>query len=354
MVFIYSVLVICLLVGIWFLIPAYTLPIKDAHGLPIKRSIASIEKVKLGGSEQWMLIRGENIQNPIILFLHGGPGSADMALIRKHKQELEKYFTVVTWDQRGAGKSYTARQPSTNMTISHFGSDTHELTEILRQRFNQKKIYLVGHSWGSVLGILTVQKYPDLYYAYIGIGQVANMVEGEQLSYDWTLAQAIKANDNRAVQTLTEMGRPPYAGDWQKKTIAERRLLEKYGGEVYGNSSGVLPLVLSSLISATEYTLFDKVNFFRGLLGSMRLLWQELMTINLMKQAPNLKVPVYFLLGKYDYEVPNSLAEQYFKDLEAPSKTLIWFENSAHFPNIEEKDKFNEVLINQILPATYI
>ena len=354
MVFIYFVLVICLLVGIWFLIPAYTLPIKDARGLPIKRSIASIEKVKLGGSEQWMLIRGENIQNPIILFLHGGPGSADMALIRKHKQELEKYFTVVTWDQRGAGKSYTARQPSTNMTISHFGSDTHELTEILRQRFNQKKIYLVGHSWGSVLGILTVQKYPDLYYAYIGIGQVANMVEGEQLSYDWTLAQAIKANDNRAVQTLTEMGRPPYAGDWQKKTIAERRLLEKYGGEVYGNSSGVLPLVLGSLISATEYTLLDKVNFFRGLLGSMQLLWQELMTINLMKQAPNLKVPVYFLLGKYDYEVPNSLAEQYFKDLEAPSKTLIWFENSAHFPNIEEKDKFNEVLINQILPATYI
>ena len=354
MVFIYSVLVICLLVGIWFFIPAYTLPIKDAHGLPIKRSIASIEKVKLGGSEQWILIRGENIQNPIILFLHGGPGSADMALIRKHKQELEKYFTVVTWDQRGAGKSYTARQPSTDMTIGHFGSDTHELTEILRQRFNKKKLYLVGHSWGSVLGILTVQKYPDLYYAYIGIGQVANMVEGEQLSYDWTLAQAIKANDNRAVQTLMEMGRPPYAGDWQKKTIAERRLLEKYGGEVYGNSSGVLPLVLGSLISATEYTLLDKVNFFRGLLGSMRLLWQELMTINLMKQAPNLKVPVYFLLGKYDYEVPNSLAEQYFKDLEAPSKTLIWFENSAHFPNIEEKDKFNEVLINQILPATSI
>ena len=330
------------------------MPIKDEQGHTIKGSIASLEKVKLGGQEQWILIRGEDTKKPIILFLHGGPGAADMGLIRKYKQKLEKYFVVVTWDQRGAGKSYAAMQPSTDMTIDHFISDTYELTELLRQRFKQKKIYLVGHSWGSILGILTVQKYPDLYYAYAGIGQIANMVEGEQLSYDWTLAQAKKVNDNRAVQKLTAMGRPPYTGDLLKKMMAERRLLKKYGGEVYGNSWGATSLVLGSLISTKEYTLLDKVNFFRGAFGSVSLLWQEIMTINLMQQAPILKVPVYFMLGRYDYEVPNPLAEQYFNLLEAPIKELIWFENSAHLLNVEENDKFNGVLINHILPATYI
>jgi pimeloyl-ACP methyl ester carboxylesterase len=235
------------------------------------------------------------------------------------------------------------------MTINQFVSDACELTKILCHRFNQKKIFLVGHSWGSALGVFCAQQNPDLYYAYIGIGQVANMYENEKLTYQFTLEQAKKANDKHSVKTLEKIGKPPYTGKWQKKFMTQRRLLGKYGGEMYCCSKGAFPLVFRNLICSTEYTLFDKIYFFRGILSSVRLVWPEIMTINLMEQATSLKVPVFFILGRHDFEAPSALAEQYFNSLEAPYKELIWFENSAHLPNIEENDKFNDLMINKVL-----
>jgi pimeloyl-ACP methyl ester carboxylesterase len=351
MLFLVIALLSVIVLGILFLIPSFTSSIKDKQGRNIFQSIASLEKINLGGQEQWILIRGIDITKPVILFLHGGPGTANMSLLRKYMNELEKHFIVVTWDQRGAGKSYKAINPHSSMTINQFILDTGELTQLLCDRFNQKKIFLVGHSWGSLIGIFSIQKYPDLYPTYIGIGQIANMQENEQISYDWTLAQATKASDKRAIQTLTEIGNPSYTGDWQKKLMTQRRLLGKYGGEFYGSSKGAFPLIFSNLIWATEYTLIDKVNFFKGIFGSNHLLWQELLTINLKEQASSFKVPIYFVLGKHDYEVPSVLAEQYFKIIEAPKKELIWFENSAHFADIEEHEKFNDLLINHVLPT---
>ena len=340
-----------IVLGILFLIPSFTFPIKYKQGHDVSRSIASLEKVNLGGQEQWILIRGMDITKPIILFLHGGPGTSNMCLLRKYTGELEKHFIVVTWDQRGAGKSYQAINPHSSMTIDQFVLDTGELTQSLCDRFNQQKIFLVGHSWGSLIGIFSIQKYPSLYHAYIGIGQVVNMQENEKISYDWTLEQAIKAKDNQAVKTLTEIGKPPYTGDGQKKMMTQRRLLGKYGGELYGSSKGAFPPILSSLICATEYTLFDKVNFFKGIFASNNLLWQELLTINLNKQVLSFEVPIYFALGRHDYEVPSVLSEQYFEIIEAPKKELIWFENSAHFANTEENEKFDDLLINHVLPT---
>jgi pimeloyl-ACP methyl ester carboxylesterase len=351
MLFITIALLSAIVLGILFLIPGFTFSIKDKQGHDVSQSIASLEKVNLGEQKQWVLIRGMDITNPVILFLHGGPGTANMSLLRKYTNELEKHFIVVTWDQRGAGKSYKAINPHSSMTIDRFVLDTGELTQLLCDRFNQKKIFLVGHSWGSVIGIFSIQKYPDLYHAYIGIGQIANMQENEQISYDWTLAQATKAEDNRGVKALTEIEPPPYTGDRQKKLMTQRGLLGKYGGELYSSSKGAFPLIFSSLICATEYTLIDKVNFFKGIFGSNHLLWQELLTVNLKEQASSFKIPIYFVLGKHDYEVPSVLAEQYFKIIEAPKKELIWFENSAHFADIEEHKKFNDLLINHILPA---
>lgn len=354
MLFVIVVLLSAIVLGSLFLIPSFTFSIKDKQGHHVSRSIASLEKVNLGGQEQWILIRGIDIIKPIILFLHGGPGTANMSLLRKYTNELEKHFIVVTWDQRGAGKSYKAINPHSSMTINQFILDTGELTQLLCDRFNQKKIFLVGHSWGSVIGIFSIQKYPDLYHAYIGIGQIANMQENEQTSYEWTFAQATKAKDNRAVKTLAEIEPPPYTGDWQKKLMTQRRLLGKYGGELYGSSKGAFPLIFSSLICATEYTLIDKVNFFKGIFQSNHLLWEELLTINLKEQASSFKVPIYFVLGRHDYEAPSVIAEQYFKTIKAPKKELIWFENSAHLADIEEQQKFNDLLINHILPTISI
>jgi pimeloyl-ACP methyl ester carboxylesterase len=342
-------LLILIIIGILWLIPAYTSPIKDANGQIMKGSIAALEKIKLGNTEQWILVRGMDTTKPIILFLHGGPGSAAMCLYKKYTAELEKHFVVVLWDQRGAGKSFAANMPYSDMVINQFVSEACELTEKLCQRFNQKKIFLVGHSWGSAIGVLAVQKRPDLYHAYVGMGQIANMQKNELISYEWTLEQAKNAQDEDVVKTLVEMGKPPYTGDWQKKLMKQRQYLGKYGGELYGSSKGAIPLVLKRLTGATEYTLVDKVNYLRGTLKSTQLMWQELMTVNLEEQAPHLKVPIYFALGKHDYEVPFMLAEHYFNLLEAPSKELIWFENSAHFPIVEEAEKFNDLLINHVL-----
>jgi pimeloyl-ACP methyl ester carboxylesterase len=353
MVFLYIVLFFVVTLCILALIPGYTSSIKDNKGNPLQGSIASLEKINLGGQEQWILIRGMDIKKPVILFLHGGPGTADMCLLRKYTTGLQKHFVVVSWDQRGAGKSFTANDPDSSMNINKFISDAHELTKMLCHRFNQEKIFLVGHSWGSVLGVLTIHKYPELFHAYTGISQIVNIHENERISYGWTLEQAKKSNDKRAVKILNEIGNPPYSGDWQKKFMTQRRLLGKYGGELYGSTKGAFPLIFGNLLRCTEYTLFDKVNFFRGIFSSVRLIWPELMRINLMELALSLKVPVYFVSGKHDYEAPHMLTEQYFKMLEAPSKEMIWFENSAHLPNIEENEKFNNLLINHVLPSVY-
>lgn len=345
---------LCLLIlGMKWLIPGYTRPIKDGHGLHMPGSIASLEKVNLGGQDQWILIRGKDTAKPVLLFLHGGPGFSEMTLLRRQMHEMEKHFVLVSWDQRGTGKSFAALHPESSMTINQFLSDVHELTKLLSQRFKQEKIFLIGHSWGSVLGILSVRNHPELYKAYMGIGQVAYMQENERLSYEWTLEQAQKANDKQTVNKLTEIGQPPYTGDWQKKLITQRRLLGKYHGEYFASSFGAFPQIIWNMIRSSEYSLPDIVNFFKGISASIHLLWPELMTINLMEQAPRLEVPVYFALGKHDHEVPYMLAEQYFNQLEAPTKKLFWFENSAHLPHIEEKEKFLIFLINHVLPATY-
>ena len=344
-------LIIILALCILLLIPGYTNSIKDPNGKPLLHSIASLEKVCLGGKEQWILIRGVNKNNPVILFLHGGPGTSDMGLLRRYMKDLENHFVVVTWDQPGAGKSFSANTPYSSMNINRFVADTHELTNLLREKFQHKKIFLAGHSWGSVLGILTIQKFPELYNAYIGIGQVANMTENEKISYDWTIDQAKRSNDKKVIKKLNEIGKPPYSGNWQKKFMTQRRYLGKYGGELYDSSSGAFLLVLKNLILSPEYSLRDKINFFRGIFTTVKLIFPELMKVDLKTQALCLKVPVYFILGKHDYESPFMIAEEYFKLLKAPSKELIWFENSAHFPNIEENSKFIDLLTNRLLTS---
>jgi pimeloyl-ACP methyl ester carboxylesterase len=348
------VLLVALIVLIAYLIPASTAPITDAQGMPVPGSIAVLEEVTLGGVEQGLLIRGQNVTNPVLLYLHGGPGTSEMGMVRAYNiAALEKHFTVVVWDQRGAGKSFAALEPVSEMNVEQFISDAHELSVLLCQRFNQRKIYLVGHSWGSALGALTVERYPELYYAYVGIGQVVNMREGERISYEWTLAQADKAHDSRSIAKLRKIGAPPYSGDLRSKVVAQRGILAKYGGEVYGNPRGGLFIVLRCLLKATEYNWPDRINFFRGIFASMRLMWPQVLSINLMEQAPELKVPVYFLEGRHDYEAPSSLAEQYYRVVKSLRKTLVWFENSAHFVNTEEADAFNQFFVNQLLPETY-
>jgi pimeloyl-ACP methyl ester carboxylesterase len=200
--------------------------------------------------------------------------------------------------------------------------------------------------------MLAASKNPDLFSAYIGIGQMSRMAESELLSYEWTLEQAQTAKDQPSIKRLTEMGPPPYTGrDWRSKFMTERRILGKHGGEYYGSKSGAFGIVLKNLVFSREYTMLDRFNFFRGVLQSVDALYPELSRTDLFLAVPELKMPVYFCLGRHDYEVPSVLSARYFEALRAPRKRLIWFESSAHLPNSEEKDKFNEFMINTVLPA---
>ncbi len=315
------------------------------------RSVVLLEKIRIGGSDQYILVRYENADNPLLLYLHGGPGNSQMTLNRRNTRELEKYFVVVDWDQRGAGKSYKAIHETGKMNIEQFISDTKELTGYLLERFNKERLILVGHSWGSAIGALTAARYPELYHCYIGIGQVANMKEGESVSYHWTLKQAKTRNNRKAIRTLEKIGEPPYEGNWLAKTITQRRYLGRFGGEYLAGRYGAFVPVIKNLLFSREYTIIDRINFFRGILGSMKLLWPQLLEIDLFESIPEFKIPVVFMEGRFDQEVPSTIAARYFDYIKAPSKELIWFEKSAHMPNSEERNLFNRIMTVKILPT---
>ncbi len=342
--------VVALVMIIRFALPAGTPRIRPAQKTGPARTVATLEKVRIGDCDQWVLERSENVDNPIVLYLHGGPGASQLTSNRRDTRDLEKSFIVVNWDQRGAGKSYSAIRDAGRMNIEQFVQDTRELTLYLLRKFRKDRIVLVGHSWGSVIGALTVARYPELYHCYVGIGQVARMAEGEAASYRWTLDRATERNDRRAIRALEEIAPPPYQGDWQRKTITERRHLGRVGGEYHASRIGAFGFVVRSVLFSREYGLVDRFNYFRGVLGSMRLLWPQLLEVDLFERVPEIRVPVFLMEGRFDYEVPSCIAEKYLNSLRAPFKELTWFEKSAHFPNSEERDLFNRTLVEKVLP----
>jgi pimeloyl-ACP methyl ester carboxylesterase len=316
--------------------------------------LAALEQVPVNETRQWVLIRSEDVTNPVVLFVHGGPGTSQLTLMRHNSRPLERFFTVVNWDQRRAGKSFAAGGDRTRMNMGQFVDDIVALSSYLAKRFHKDRILLVGHSWGSAIGMLAAAKRPDLFAAYVGIGQVSRVAEGERISYDWTLEQARNAADASSIEKLTEIGPPPYTGDWRAKFVTERRLLGKYGGEYRGSRHGAFGVVLKNLVFSREYTMVDRINFFRGIFQSLDALFPELSRTNLFVEVPEVKMPVYFCLGRHDYEVPSAPSAKYFEALKAPRKQLVWFENSSHMPNTEERDKFNQFMVDTVLPALHV
>jgi pimeloyl-ACP methyl ester carboxylesterase len=310
--------------------------------------IESLEKVSLGGIDQWILIRAEDPSNPVLLWLHGGPGSPTMPLARQYDQELVRHFVVVHWDQRGAGKSFSPEIPESTMVVDHFVSDTYELTQILTERFDAPKIYLIGHSWGSQVGIRTVARYPDMYYAFIGVGQYVNTAKGEAAGYQFALDQAVGENNQKALKELEALGLPPWTTAAQRSTHAG--WVDAFGGT--GRQFTTRDF-FRDLFNSPDYTFLDLYGFMRGMWFSSRTMLTngDLYRVNLFEQAPKVDVPVYIFQGRYDYSTPGEVAWSYYEMLEAPQKSWVWFEESAHFPHWEEPQKFVDELL-KILPET--
>src|SRR5476651_897908 len=324
--------------------PGRTSAFRGADGEMLQGSIAEVAYLELGGIEQWVMIRGENITNPALIPLHGGPGFPESGLFRHFNSSLEKTFTVIYWEQRGAGKSFAKQTPESSMTIDRFVRDLDELVDAVRARLNKKKVAIVGHSWGSALGTLYAARFPEKVSVYVGTGQIGDLQASEESSYAFVLAEAKRRNNRAALTQLQAIGRPPY----NAKTIGvQRRWLMRFVGLMRGKSFWQ---VFRALRSNPEGSIFDVANVARGAMFSLRTLWNEVSQLNLEIMAPALQMPVFFFLGRHDHQVAAETSAAYFEKLMAPSKKLVWFEESAHMPPFEEPEKFNAIMIEYVAP----
>lgn len=334
----------CLILIILFItFPTWTPALTDEDGEELPNSIASLEQIKLGGIDQSILIRGEDTRNPVVLFLHGGPGYPQIAYARHYQNLLEKDFIVVNWDQRGAGKSYHWQMKEEDLQVDKLIQDTLELTEYVKERFQKPKIYIVGHSWGSLLATWTVQKYPEHYYAYIGVGQVADSPRGELVSYQYVLEEAKKRNVQDAIRELESIGAPPYQNPRKDATL-ERKWVTAFGGSERGSDS--YQAMIEGIMFAPEYSWADGIRLALGDVFSRNAILPQTNEVKLADTVPKLEVPVYFCMGRYDYMTPSEVAFSYFEQLEAPEKQFIWFDESAHFPHFEEQEKFHAFMVS--------
>ena len=311
--------------------------------------IDSLEKLRLGGVDQWIQIRGQDRTKPVLLFLHGGPGFPQMPFSHLDA-ELEKDFIVVHWDQRGAGKSYSWSIPEESMRVAQFVSDTRELAQILLKRFNTQKCFLVAHSWGSLVGALTVARHPELFHAYVSIGQLAGLPETQQVRYEFALDSAQKDNNEKAVVELNRIGRPPH------QSFDSCKVMEKWISHYSKEEHRPLPpsRFLRLAFSSPAYSWFDLAKIPFGFKYSFKHLWREIFyDENLFKEAPRIEVPVYLLVGRHDWVVTADVAQRYFEAVDAPrGKQLVWFEESAHWPHFAESQKYRDVLANTVLKET--
>lgn len=320
-----------------------TPPFRGQQGGPLPGSIAEIDYRRLGGLDQWVMIRGERVANPALILLHGGPGFPEMRPFRHFNGPLEKSFTVVYWEQRGTDKSFHRKIPKSSMTVEQFIADLDELVDAVRKRLGKDKVVIYGHSWGSALGVIYAARFPEKVAAYVGAGQIGDWPASELSSYAFTLAEAERRNNRKALKELRAIGAPPHT---YRKLYVQRKWLARFVGTARGMSFWKF---LRITLGGPEASIFDLSNIVRGVIFSERIMWTEVSALNLAKTAPVLQMPVFFFIGRHDHVVAPETSVAYFDMLTAPSKTFVWFEESAHEPPVEEPAKFNASMVDLVL-----
>ncbi|MBU44585.1 MAG: hypothetical protein CMN76_15295 [Spirochaetaceae bacterium] len=341
--FILPILPFLLISIVWYLQFSYTPAFRSVAGF---ESVSEIAEVEINGTRQFLVIRGADRKSPLLLVLHGGPGTPLTPLMRKHNADLEREFVVVYWEQRGAGKSYSLFMELHPFTLDQYVEDTRAVTNYLLDRFQRRKLLLLGHSWGSLVGLTAAHHYPDLYRAYIGVGQNIDFVRQESLAYSFTMEKAKHANDEEALNTLKEIG-PPQHGRYptgEQAIRKQRSILARYNGDSFRYN--IEQAYTRAVIECTEYSWFEKALFTRGIQKSLQAAEQGLQPYNLFETVPQVKVPVYFVTGRHDANAAPQLVSEYFQKLRAPKKELLWLENSAHYPMLDEPEAFHRILLN--------
>jgi pimeloyl-ACP methyl ester carboxylesterase len=318
---------------------------RGPDGSILPGSIAEVRYLRLGEVDQWVMIRGESISNPPLILLHGGPGMPESGLFRRFTAPLEKHFTLVYWDQRGAGKSFSRSIPRASMTVEQFIADLDELVEYVRRRVSKDKVVIYGHSWGSVLGVLYTARFPAKVAAYVGSGQVGDSPAAESASYAFALAEAERRRDRHALRKLRAIGPPPYDAG---KLFTERMQVSRLERDEAPTSPWTL---WRALLGQPESSILDLPNIVRGFWFSVQAMYPEVSRLNLRELAPTLRVPVFFLLGRKDHWVPPETSVAYFDGLAAPAKKLVWFERAGHEVFVDEAKAFNAAMTKLVRPA---
>ena len=329
--------------------PGQPAQLRDATGQPIAGSLSERAFVQINGTRQGMIIQSTDITHPVLLFLHGGPGMPEFFLNTTHPTGLERDFTVVWWDQRGAGLSYGPDIPPHSMTVAQLITDTIAVTQYLRQRFAKDKITLLGHSWGSFLGIQVAAAAPDLYDAYVGMGQVSYQLRSEVAAHAYMLDQYQARGDAAMVRKLTAA--PATITDGLSPAYLRLRdgAMHGLGIGTTRDMDSVITGVFIPVWRCRAYTLGEKINIWRGMAYSKGFLWNDFIQTDLTAHIHNLDLPVYFWTGLYDYTANHALARAYFDQIKAPVKGFYTFANSAHSPLFEEPLRARDILQQDVL-----
>jgi proline iminopeptidase len=320
---------------------------RDNAGSVVSGSVATMERINLGGVEQSIIMRGRNAKAPILIWLHGGPGQDETGMWRRYNSELEDHFLVVYWTQRGTGRSYHNDISASSMTINQFVSDLDELITRMQQRFGQQKVVLAGHSWGTSFGVAYAQIHPHKVAAYVGVSQVVNAAAGEKLSYRFTVEEAKRRGDSEAIRELSALGEPPYP---MASILTQRKWLEKFGGGSFHKPTSLVNLMWQSF-AAREVTLLDGIHYQSGADFSLDALAMENANVDWWSNATKFDMPVFIVTGRFDHNTPAGLQKAWFDRIEAPIKIHRWFEHSAHSPLFEESQAFNRFIVEEVLPV---
>lgn len=326
--------------------------ISDLHSIVTPHGIEMEETITIGAIDQFISVRGRNPENPVLLVLHGGPGWVTSPISWWVSQGWEEYFTVIHWDQRGAGKTYAMNDPeevAPTMTRAHMDADVDEVVQWARSRFGKERIFVLGHSWGSLLGLSLAERRPEWLHAYVGVGQWIDFYESERRGWRWAFARAQAAENSKALADLAsltpyaETGSPPSLDD----LFLQRRWLNHFGGGAYNRPGAGFESAafrLSPLYSAEDVSIVFEAQEY-----SMRHLFDEAIEAN-FQSLHRLEVPVFLFLGRHDHNVSATLAAEWFEGLDVPFKRLVWFDHSAHEVMAEEPGKVLVTLVEHVRP----
>jgi pimeloyl-ACP methyl ester carboxylesterase len=302
--------------------------------------INTIENIEVNGTKLYFSIRTNADNLPILLFLHGGPGFASIPLVKKYNKNLEDLYTVVVLEQRGSGKSYYPFSETEDINIETFIDDVHSVVTYLLERFNRDKLYLWCHSWGTILGLSYIQRYPEFVYAYIGCGQAVNMKKSTRAAYEFAITENEKAGNKKAIEKLRKIDYLCGDDNWFADLLYYTGQVIKYKGSLYEKTSQ--NAIVFDIITARDYSMKDKINFLKGQRQTLERLWLPCMDIN-FESITAFDVPVIIIEGRYDFHVSGQLAYEYFQTIET-EKQFYWFEKSAHYPHWSEPQRFFEIM----------